>query len=145
MSIGFNDRYDKIPLLPAFDKEANFSVSQDNRFQLSHNSKKSNPNKKNPVKYCLDIDVILNTTICRTCEHTFSCLACYSGVEIIEIRKLFCYNHDGSTKNETQIYESLINFLMKHQVKNYESLPHDKVLAFLFLVFNFFSHFQGCT
>lgn len=128
MSISFSDRYNKIPQLPTSEKEeSNLSVSQEPRFQLSNNSKKPNSNKKNPVKYCLDLDVILNTTICRTCEHPFSCLAGYSGLQIIDIRKLFCYNYDGLVKNETQIYESLVNSLMKHQVKGYESLPHDKV------------------
>jgi hypothetical protein len=127
----FEDRYFKIPAITTGDSSIN-SRNQERRYELNPHKKKPNPNKKNPVKYCLDTEVIINTTLCNSCEHKFSCFAYFSAFEIIEIRKSFCYQ-DGLAKNESQIYESLINYLLKHQVKNYESLPHDQV-------HNYYSH-----
>jgi hypothetical protein len=123
MELSFGDRFHQIPKSNA----GNIPLkNEESKFELSPNKKKANPNKKNVVKYCLDHEVISGTTMCESCEHKFSCLAYFSSFEIIEIRKFYCY-YDNEPKNESQIYESLISYLMKHQVHNYESLPRDKV------------------
>ena len=123
MKLSYEDRYNKIP--PTIANITN-PLNQESRFELRSSVKKPNSNKKNPAKYCIDSEVVINSVMCNNCEHKFCCLAYFSSFEIIAIRKSFCYQ-DSEPKNESHIYESLINLLIKHQVKNYESLSHDKV------------------